>query len=360
MGTAKVQPDAMTQPVGGGTVQGTYSRKQRRKERIDRGIKVRSDDIFALISIKEMLYVALPTMLPIVGLIVLPLVIPTYWQKVFISTSVFALLAMTWDFLSLVGMVSLGQALFFGVGAYCTGILCLYAGLPMWLSIPIASVAGGAICTILLLPLLRLRGVYFAMVTLVLPLILERIIEATRVFGGTEGLSGLPPFPNKWIEIYVIAAVVLAALFGFRRLMSSDYGLILQAIKDNDRAVMSTGINIYWYKAQALFIAGSVAAFAGAYMTHVYMFVGMPAFALDYSIIPIAASVLGGSGTFAGAMLGAFVLVPLSEVLRGIGGLRTVIYSLLLVFFVVVLPEGTFHYVKRKYHQFERWVEVDR
>jgi branched-chain amino acid transport system permease protein len=141
--------------------------------------------------------------------------------------------------------------------------------------------------------------------------------------------------------------------------MTTDYGLVLQAIRDNDRSVMGMGINIYWYKAQALFLAGSIGAFAGAYMTHVYMFVGMPTFALDYSIIPIAAAVLGGPGTFAGAMLGAFVLVPLSEMLRGVGGLRTVIYSLSLVCFVVLLPEGTFHFIQRRYQQFERWVEVD-
>ncbi len=95
-------------------------------------------------------------------------------------------------------------------------------------------------------------------------------------------------------------------------------------------------------------------------MTHIYMFVGMPAFALDYSILPLASAVVGGMGTFAGAFLGAFILVPLSEALRGVGGLRTVIYAVSLVFFTVALPEGIFHYIQRKYHQFERWVEVER
>jgi branched-chain amino acid transport system permease protein len=149
------------------------------------------------------------------------------------------------------------------------------------------------------------------------------------------------------------------ALFGLRRLMDSDYGLILKGINDNDRAVINAGINIYWFKAQALFIAACIAAFAGAFMTHVYLFVGMPVFALDYSILPIAAAVVGGPGTFAGAFTGAFILVPLSELLRGIGGLRIVFYGLFLVVFIVALPEGIFHYIQRKYHQFERWVEVD-
>ncbi len=150
-----------------------------------------------------------------------------------------------------------------------------------------------------------------------------------------------------------------AALFGFRRMIGSDYGLILKAISDNDRSVMNAGINIYWFKIQALFISSCIGAFAGAYMTHVYMFVGMPVFALDYSILPIAAAMVGGPATPAGATLGAFILVPLSEILRGIGGLRIVFYGLFLVVFIVALPEGIFHYVQSKYHQFERWVEVE-
>jgi branched-chain amino acid transport system permease protein len=89
------------------------------------------------------------------------------------------------------------------------------------------------------------------------------------------------------------------------------------------------------------------------------MFAGMPGFALDYAIMPVAAAVVGGAGTFAGPMLGAFILVPLSEILRALGALRIVFYGLFLVIFVVAVPEGIFHYCSRKYHQFERWVEVE-
>ncbi|MFH0823284.1 MAG: branched-chain amino acid ABC transporter permease [Pseudomonadota bacterium] len=334
--------------------------KQRRKERIDRGIKARSDDVFALTSYREMLYVTLPPAIPVIALLIMPLVLPVYWQKVLISTCVFALLAMSWDFLVGVGMVSLGQALFFGVGGYLAGILDKYLGLPILVTIPMAALLGGCICTIFLLPVLRLRGVYFSMVTLVIPLMMERIIEATGILGGTEGLTGLKPFHNHWVEMYAVIICTLIALFGLRRLVTTDYGLVLKAIKDNDRAVMSGGINIYRMRAQALFLAGCIGAFSGAYMTHVYVFVGMPAFALDYSILPLASAVVGGMATFAGSLMGAFILVPLSEILREFGGLRTVIYALSLVVFIVALPEGIFHYIQRKYQQFERWVDVDK
>ena len=333
---------------------------KKRKERIDRGIKVRSTDIFALSSWREMLYLAVPRLLPVVGCLVLPLVLGVYWQKVLLSVAVFALLAISWDILAQTGMVSLGQALFFGVGAYCAGVLNHYWGVSPFITIPVAAIAGGLICTLFLLPVLRLRGIYFSMVTLIIPLMLVRIIEATKIFGGTEGLSGMTPLPSKWVELYLIMGVLLTVLFSFRRMLDSDYGLVLKGINDNDRSVINAGINIYWFKAQALFIAGSIGAFAGAFMTHVYMFVGMPVFALDYSILPIAAAVVGGPGTLAGATFGAFLLIPMSEALRGFGGLRIVLYGVFLVVFVVAMPEGIFHYIQRKYHQFERWVEVEK
>jgi len=332
---------------------------QKRRERVDRGINVRSGDVFALCSWREMLYLAGPRVIPVVAILLLPLALGIYWQKVLLSVAVFALLAISWDLLAQTGMISLGQALFFGMGAYVTGILNHYWGLPPLLTMPAAAVFGGLICTALLLPVLRLRGIYFSMVTLILPLMLVRLIEATRIFGGTEGLTGMTPLPSRWLEIYLIVGAMLAALFGFRRLLGTDYGLVLKGIRDNDRSVTNAGINIYWYKTQALWIASTVGAFAGAFMTHVYMFVGMPVFALDYSILPIAAAVVGGPGSLAGATLGAFILVPLSEVLRGVGGLRIVFYGVFLVVFIVALPEGIFHYIQRKYNQFERWVEVD-
>ncbi len=331
----------------------------KRKERIDRGIKARSGDIFALSSWREMLYLAAPRLIPIAGFLILPLILGIYWQKVLLSVAVFALLAISWDILAQTGMISLGQALFFGMGAYASGVINYYLGWPPLLAIPLATVVGGVICTVFLLPVLRLRGIYFSMVTLIIPLMLVRIVEATKIFGGTEGLSGIAALPSKWIELYLIMGALMAALFGFRRMMGSDYGLILKGINDNDRSVMNAGINIYWFKTQALFIASCIGAFTGAFLTHVYMFVGMPVFALDYSILPIAAAVVGGPGTLAGATLGAFILVPLSELLRGIGGLRIVFYGLFLVVFIVALPEGLFHYIQRKYHQFERWVEVE-
>lgn len=332
---------------------------RRRKERIDRGIKARSEDVFALCSYREMLYLLAPRAVPVIVLLGVTPLLSSYWQEVFISTATYALLAISWDLLITAGLVSLGQSLFYGIGSYVAGALNHYLHLPPLVTLPAATLGGALISTVMLLPVLRLRGIYFAMVTLVLPLMLLRLVEATRILGGTEGLTGLDPFPGGWTALYVVQVALLAGLFGFRRLIDSDYGLIIRGISDNDRSVMSAGLDVYRYKAQVVFLSAMVGSFTGAYGAHLDMFAGMPGFALDYSIMPIASAVVGGMGTFAGPMLGAFILVPLSEILRGLGALRIVFYGLFLVVFVVALPEGVFHYMQRKYHQFERWVQVE-
>ncbi len=331
----------------------------KRKERIDRGIKARSDDIFALTSWKEMMYLSGPRIIPIALVALASIFFPPYWQRVLLSISIFGLLALSWDILNQSGMISLGQSFFFGVGAYVSGTLNYYFKIHPFITIPIAVILGGIICTATLLPLVRLRGIYFSMTTLILPIFLERLIEATKIFGGTEGLISLDPLPHHLLELYPIIIILFLVLFGFRRLMASDYGIILKGIHDNDQSVKSSGINLYVYKAQVLFLASSVGCFAGAFLTHIYLFVGIPVFAMDYSIIPIAASVVGGVGTFAGPVLGSFILVPLSEALRQFGGLRIVFYGLFLSFFVVIMPDGIFPQIKRKYQQFERWVEIN-
>ncbi|RLA85644.1 MAG: branched-chain amino acid ABC transporter permease, partial [Deltaproteobacteria bacterium] len=223
-----------------------------RKERLDRGIKARCEDIFALSSWREILYLLLPRAVPVLGLLTFPLlkgIVGLYWEKVLVITCAIGLLALSWDFMASVGLVSLGQALFFGAGAYIAGALNQAFGLSPLITIPMGTLGGALFCTLLLFPVLRLRGVYFAIVTLILPLLFGRVIETTKVLGGTEGMSGLSPLPGIWFELYVPVVALLIALFGFRRLINEDYGLVLQGIRDNDRAVMSGAINIYKFKA---------------------------------------------------------------------------------------------------------------
>ena len=334
--------------------------EQRRKERIDRGIKVRADGLYALMSWRELGYLILPRMVLIVGMLILPFVMPSmYWQRVISIVCIYALLAVSFDLLAhFVGLVSLGGALFIGVGGYLSAIMNTSFGFPPLLAIPIATIAGAAICTLLLFPCLRLRGVYFAIVSLMYPLAMTRVIEALDILGGTDGIMGIDSFPNRWIEQYFVILMVLLFLFGVRRLVNMDLGLVLRAVKDNDQAVRASGMSITFYKAVAVFISSAMGCLGGACLVHIYMWSGMSLFALDFSILPIAATVIGGAGTIVGPVLGCLILVPVSELLREFGTLRIVFYSVILVAFIVFRSEGIMVYGQRKYHQIERWVKV--
>ncbi|MDP2863047.1 MAG: hypothetical protein Q8N95_09675, partial [Desulfobacterales bacterium] len=97
---------------------------------------------------------------------------------------------------------------------------------------------------------------------------------------------------------------------------------------------------------------------SGACLVHIYMWSGISQFALDFSILPIAATVIGGGGTLVGPVLGCLILVPISELLREFGTLRVVFYAMILVAFIVFRSEGIMVYGQRKYQQFERWTRI--
>jgi branched-chain amino acid transport system permease protein len=334
--------------------------QSRRKERIDRGIKVRTAGLYALMSWRELSYLILPRLILIVGLLGLPMMIPgMYWKRVISIVCIYALLALAFDFLAhFVGLVSLGGAFFVGTGGYLSAVLNTQLGFSPLICVLGATLLGGAVCTLLLLPCLPLRGVYFAIVTLMYPLFLARVIEALNILGGTDGIMGIDSFPNVWVEQYLVIVLVLLILFGLRRLVNTDLGLVLRAVKDNDQAVKASAMNITHYKALAVFIASSIGCLAGACLVHIYMWAGISTFALDFSVLPIAATVIGGSGTLVGPVLGCLILVPVSELLRDFGTLRIVFYSLILLGFVVFRSEGLMIFGQRKYHQFERWKSI--
>jgi len=333
---------------------------QLRKERIDRGIKVRTEGIYAISSVWEMGYLLFPRLLFIIGLILIPILMPSlYWKRVISIVCVYSLLAIGYDFLAgFVGLVCLGEALFVGIGGYFSAILDYYLGLPLPLSIMISTIVGALFCTIILLPCLPLRGVYFSIITLMYPLLFSRIVEATGMLGGTDGIMDLKGIPNTWMESYILCIVLIICLFSLRRLVNEDVGIVLRGIRDNDQAVKASGINVTTYKAFSVFISAIIGTFAGAFLVHIYMWAGISLFAIDFSILPIAAAVIGGSGTLSGPVLGSFILIPVSELLREFGPFRIVFYALILTGFIVLRSEGIIPYIERRYHQLERWVKV--
>lgn len=335
--------------------------KDRRKERLDRGIKVRSDGVYAIASWAEISYLVAPRLIFILGLLAAPIFLAPvpYWQKVLSIICIYSLLAISFDFLAnYVGLVSLGGGFYVGVGAYVAALLNMKLGAPIFITIPVATIVGAAICTVFFLPCLPLRGVYFAIVSLMFPLLAARVIEALDIFGGTDGIVGVDGFSSVWMEQYLLICAVLLTVFFLRRMITEDVGLVFSGVKDNDQAVKASGINITRYKALGIFIASSLGCFGGAVLSHIYMWAGISQFALDFSIIPIAATVVGGGGTLIGPVIGCLILVPISELLRDFGTLRIAVYAIILTMFIVYKSEGIMVFASRKYEQFERWVSI--
>ena len=236
--------------------------------------------------------------------------------------------------------------------------LTIILAFPPALTICIATIGGAFICTLILLPTLPLRGVYFAIITFTYPIMIERIIVAANVLGGTDGIPGLDVLPNTWVNQYTIIAIVLLSLFGLRRLVNEDIGVVFRGVKDNDQAIRASGLSVTYYKSIAVFLAAMMGCFGGAYLAHLYGWVGTSLFSLDFSVFPLVATVVGGPGTLAGPLIGCMILVPISEMLRAFGALRIVIYSLIMVVFILFWSEGLLNWARRKYEQFEHWVRV--
>ena len=331
-----------------------------RKKRIDRGVKVRSDTIYAVSSTRELMFLSAPRLCLIFGLLLLPLVAPgLYWQRVVCLFGVYALLAVGLDFMaSYTGLNCLGMAFFVGAGGYISGMLNATYALPMWVTMPVGTFVGAIICTMLFLPTLPLRGVYFAVVSFIYPLVSARIIAATGFFGGTDGITGLSILPDIWVSQYLILGILLICIFGLRRLVTEDIGLVFRGLKDNDQTIRASGLNVIHYKALAVFVTALMGCFAGAYLSHLYGWVGLSLLAMDFSIFPLAAMVIGGPGTIAGPLIGALILVPASELLRAFAGLRIMVYSILIVVFILFWSEGLLNWLRRKYEQFEYKVKV--
>jgi len=171
----------------------------------------------------------------------------------------------------------------------------------MVITIPVATIAGGAICTLFLLPCLPIRGIYFAIVSLMYPLLFARVIQALELFGGTDGLPGLATFPNIWVELYFIIPMTLILTFALRRLVNEDFGIVLRAIKDNDQAVRASNINITWYKTKAVFLGSAIGCFAGACLAHLYGWVGFILICFGLFHIPHCCHRGGRGGHFGGS-----------------------------------------------------------
>jgi len=290
-------------------------------------------------------------------LFILPLITQEpYTLRILIFSNIFAIFAVSWDFLSgYTGQVNFGHALFFGVAAYTAAMLNKYLGLQPWATIPIGAIVAVGAGVLMCLPALRLRGPYLSLVTLAFPLILLSVIKAfPDVTGGEHGITGLTRLSDSRITDYYISAVVMTiSVFIMWKLTDAKSalvrtGIILHAIREDEIAARASGINTIRYKMLAFAVGGFFAGIAGGLFAHFMRIAGPSTLDLMLSFQAIIWTVFGGIVSIYGAVVGVYFLYPLMEFLRVIPELRILIFAVIVIVILLFMPEGIAVWIRDK------------
>ena len=286
------------------------------------------------------------------GILLLPVISQDpYLLRILILTSIFAIFAASWDLLSgFTGQMNFGHALFFGVGAYTAAFLSLHAHIPPWGSIPLGACAAVLAGLVVGIPCLRLRGTYLALTTLAFPVILMGIVFALPdLTGGELGISGLHRLSGSRLSDYYICATLMLGLCSVMwKITDSNTGIILHAIREDEVAVRSAGINTTRYKLIAFCLSGFFAGVAGGLYAHFMRIAGPSTLEVSMSFAVVIWSVFGGMVTIYGPVGGVFFLFPLLEFLRFWPEYRTLLFAGIILFILLYMPDGLFPWIRDK------------
>jgi branched-chain amino acid transport system permease protein len=296
------------------------------------------------------------------GLLILALLLPwlplgtstSYFLRVITTAILYMILALGLNIVAgFTGLLDLGYVGFYGIGAYTAGLLTIHFDLSFWVILPMAALNGALWGILLGAPTLRLTGDYFAIVTFgfseLVVLVLRNELWLTR---GPMGLPGISPpivfgHPLKlaWEFYYLVVLLLMIVLLVVTRLEESRLGRAWFAIREDETAAQCCGINLIRYKIIAFAISASIGAMGGAFFARWFKFIHPDMFKFWESILILCLIVFGGMGSIAGTMLGALILIPLSEILRailpqGMFTARYLIYGLILVLMMRWRPAG--------------------
>jgi len=266
-----------------------------------------------------------------------------FYIEIIKLAAIYAIFAMSWDILTgYTHEVNFGFAFFIGGAGYLSGILSSLLSVSLYLAIPIAALAAGVSGIFIGYLTLRLKGPYFAMATLAFASILYKLsFIFYEITGGEEGISGLDTFtddPTK--DFYVVWGAMVAIYFVLSLYARSKHGIILKAIRADEDATQSAGINTAYYKIEAFAISGFMAGIGGGVFTHSQMHIGPTMLSGYLSVIVVLLAMIGGMGTIVGPLLGAICLSIVNESLRIVEEYRIIIYTGLLIFFIYLAPDG--------------------
>jgi len=259
-----------------------------------------------------------------------------------------AIFAVSLGLIASVGQISLGHAAFVAAGAYVSALAAMNLKIPPVFGILIAGLVTGFAAVLLGKVLLRLRGVYFVLVTFLAGQVFTLVaLNWESVTHGANGLVGIPAislfgFPlSTRLRFYyfALAAFVLVVTFVWA-LMRSQYGRAFRSIAENIRLAESSGIDVSHYQVVAFALGSGIAGATGAAMVHYIRFLSPDSFTFNDSVAYITMLVVGGRTSLIGAVLGALFLTPLPEFLRGFVGAQHIIYGVILLAVLLFLPNG--------------------
>jgi branched-chain amino acid transport system permease protein len=256
------------------------------------------------------------------------------------------------------GQVSLGQAAFYAIGAYVSGLLTASYGWNGWAALAVAVAAGAVTAFLIGLPAFRLSGLLLAMATLGFGIIVYYVlVNWSELTGGPSGLGGIPPlslgafrFDNDARVFWLTWGLLLVLLGLAGNLVDSRVGRALRAIHGGETAALAVGIDATRLKLGIFALAGATTALAGSLYAHYLTFINPAPFGFVYSVELVVMVVLGGVSSLWGGVLGAAGVVLLAEALRGLLPFLTasrgaaeyeiVIFGLLLMGLMIFLPGG--------------------
>jgi branched-chain amino acid transport system permease protein len=275
----------------------------------------------------------------------------SYYLNVLVFVGIYSLITIGLSLLmGYTGQISLGQAAFFGLGAYTSGVLSAKFGVSPWLGLLAAIFVTGGIAFLIGAPALKLKGHYLAMATLAFGYIVFIVFnQASSLTGGPSGFGQIPRFRlgNFLLRsdvhyYYLVWTLVIVVLLGSLNIIHSRVGRALRSIHEGELAANIMGVNTAKYKIQVFVLSAVYASLAGSLYAHFITFLNPTPFGFHFSIVLVAMVAVGGMANVWGAMIGAALLTLLPEYLRAFHDYDILIYGSILLVIMIFLPQGLF------------------
>lgn len=283
----------------------------------------------------------------------------SYYLHVGILCMLFASFALSWHLVTgYGGLKTFGHQAFFGIGAYFSALVSIHFGISPWLLLLVAGIVAAILGLLIATPVLRIRSMpHVAIVTLSFAEIIRAVISNWRdVTRGELGLWGIRTFESFSLPLigavsftstdkvsfyYLMFLLFALVCFTVLAIMRSQYGLAIIAMRESENAADSLGVNIVKYKLFLFALSAFFVGVCGSFYAH-YLLILTPSAVLHIEVIilVIAMTLVGGVGTFAGPIIGAFLLTILGEWLRGFGDYRMLIYGTMILLCVMFFPGG--------------------